>query len=262
MIIIVGGEPELCCGMAGCGMAKWEGGVCARPYALRRAQVLSWMRCAHVVLWKVWKNKTVSVKWLARKADVRESTVTVTRKHKHQEVCQRWRCATQRRCTVYLSAKCHWWSIARRGLLVVLLQGLCLGCGHVFAPAWSIRMTSVSWVRPWRPHLVYSCWFRIEKKMFEYAYISKHLHTQERSQTPWKRVASLLLKTKPLQALSHDVSRITHQMLIRRLLLNTMLYRKRAQLIPLLLLSFPGSKSLVSAVHAWAYWLWNSTVSA
>ena len=254
MIIIVGGEPELCCGMAGCGMAKWEGGVCACPYALRRAQVLCVLKSV--------KKKPVSVKWLARKTDVRESTVTVTRKRKHEEVCRRWRCATQRRCTVYLSAKCHWWNIARRGLLVVSLQGLCLERGHVFAPAWSIWMTSVSWVRPWRPHLVYSCCFRIEKKMFEYAYISKHLHTQERSQTPWKRVASLLLKSKPLQALSHDVSRITHQMLIRRLLLNTMLYWKRAQLIPLLLLSFPGSKSLVSAVHAWAYWLWNSTVSA
>ena len=36
MIIIVGGEPELSCGMARRGMAKREGGVCARPYALRR----------------------------------------------------------------------------------------------------------------------------------------------------------------------------------------------------------------------------------
>ena len=35
MIIIVGGEPELSCGTARHGMAKQEGGVCVRPYALR-----------------------------------------------------------------------------------------------------------------------------------------------------------------------------------------------------------------------------------
>ena len=250
MIIIVGGEPELCCGMAGCGMAKWEGRVCMPIRITPCTSLVCFEKCEKKNCFCEVTGKENRRTWKYGDSD------------KHEEVCRRWQCATQRRCTVYLSAKCHWWNIARRGLLVVALQGLCLERGHVFAPAWSIRMTSVSWVRPWRPHLVYSCCFRIEKKMFEYAYISKHLHTQERSQTPWKRVASLLLKTKPLQALSHDVSRITHQMLIRRLLLNTMLYRKRAQLIPLLLLSFPGSKSLVSAVHAWAYWLWNSTVSA
>ena len=44
MIIIVGGEPELCCGMA---RLSKRVGVCARPYALRmRKYVLSRMRCA------------------------------------------------------------------------------------------------------------------------------------------------------------------------------------------------------------------------
>ena len=46
MIIIGEGEPELCCRCH----AKREGGVYARPYALRVREVLSRMQCAHVVL--------------------------------------------------------------------------------------------------------------------------------------------------------------------------------------------------------------------
>ena len=46
MIIIGGGEPELCCRRH----AKREGGVYARPYALRMREALSRMQYAHALL--------------------------------------------------------------------------------------------------------------------------------------------------------------------------------------------------------------------
>ena len=47
MMIIAGGEPELCCRRHA---IKREGGVYGRPYALRVREVLSRMQCAHVAL--------------------------------------------------------------------------------------------------------------------------------------------------------------------------------------------------------------------
>ena len=47
MMIIAGGEPELCCRQHA---IKREGGVYGRLYALRVREVLSRMQCACVVL--------------------------------------------------------------------------------------------------------------------------------------------------------------------------------------------------------------------
>ena len=68
MMIIAGGEPELCCRRH----AKREGGVYGRPYALRVRK--SCPECSVHMLClcrKVWKR--ACVKWPARKTDVRET---------------------------------------------------------------------------------------------------------------------------------------------------------------------------------------------
>ena len=82
MMIIVGGEPELCCGMVRRGMAKRGGGVYACPYALRVCK--SCLLCA--LCRKVLER--VCVKWPPRKTDVQERIATPTRKRKYEKV--RW----------------------------------------------------------------------------------------------------------------------------------------------------------------------------
>ena len=86
MMIIAGGEPELCCRQH----AKREGGVYARPYALHVRK--SCPECSVHLLClcrKVWKR--ACVKWLVKKTDVRETQgcmATPTRNRKYEEV--RW----------------------------------------------------------------------------------------------------------------------------------------------------------------------------
>ena len=84
MIIIVGAEPELCCGMVRCRMAKRKGGRSVHAQMITCAQVLSRMPCALYV--QVWKR--VCVKRLTRNPDTRKRMATPTRKRKYEDVSE------------------------------------------------------------------------------------------------------------------------------------------------------------------------------
>ena len=85
-MITVGGKPELCCGMARCDMAKWEGRVYTCSYIhYTFTSLVQNALCKCCALCK----KAVCVKWLGRKTDIHERIATQTsKKRKYEEV--RW----------------------------------------------------------------------------------------------------------------------------------------------------------------------------
>ena len=139
MIIIIGGELKLCCGMVQSGLAKQRGWCLYMPRCITRAQVLSRMRSADVVL--------CLCEVTARKTDVRERMATPTRKHKYEEV--RWYLSCSNlavRCAVVCFAF-HFPFVGIPSLVAITITHMNMACVAAWArPTYQYHVTGMNTV--------------------------------------------------------------------------------------------------------------------